>query len=94
MKAAGFVDIQSNTIKVPVGEWSKDEKTKEIDRFIQLGVATDVEGHVSFLANLLEGWTQEQVMLYCAQLRREMKAKKTHAYYHQRIVWARKPEAL
>lgn len=71
MKAAGFVDIQSNTIKVPVGEWPKDGKMKEIGRYIQLGVVTDAQGHVSLMANLLEGRSQEQVMLYCAQLRRE-----------------------
>ncbi|KAH6897447.1 S-adenosyl-L-methionine-dependent methyltransferase [Thelonectria olida] len=92
MQAAGFVDMHSETIKVPVGDWPKEERQKEIGRFIQLGVETDVEGHVSFMANLLDGWTQEQVILYCAQLRREMRARKTHAYYKQRIVWARKPE--
>ncbi|KAK7418749.1 hypothetical protein QQX98_003767 [Neonectria punicea] len=93
MKEAGFVDIHSNTVKVPVGDWPKDPKMKEIGRFMQLGVETDVEGHVSFMANLLDGWTHDQVMLYCAQLRRELKGKKSHPYYYQRIVWAQKPLA-
>ncbi|UPK99691.1 hypothetical protein LCI18_010626 [Fusarium solani-melongenae] len=92
LKAAGFVDIETKTIKVPVGDWPKDEKQKEIGRFTNLGIETDVEGHITFMANLLDGWTREQVILYCAQLRRELRAKKTHAYYLQRIVWGRKPE--
>ncbi|KAH6995780.1 S-adenosyl-L-methionine-dependent methyltransferase [Ilyonectria sp. MPI-CAGE-AT-0026] len=92
LEAAGFIDIQSKTSKVPVGDWPKDEKLKEIGRFTQLSIETDVEGHISFMANLLDGWTHEQVVLYCIQLRRELKNKKIHAYYHQRVVWGRKPE--
>ncbi|KAM5357392.1 hypothetical protein ACJZ2D_016316 [Fusarium nematophilum] len=92
LKAAGFVDIQSKTIKVPVGDWPKDERQKEIGRFTNLSVLSDVEGHITFMANLLDGWTQEQIILYCAQLRREIKSRKTHAYYYQRVVWGRKPE--
>lgn len=92
LEEAGFIDIQSKTYKVPVGDWPKDEKMKEIGRFTQLSIETDVEGHISFMANLLDGWTHEQVVLYCIQLRRELKNKKIHAYYHQRVVWGRKPE--
>ncbi|KAH6975114.1 hypothetical protein BKA56DRAFT_633881 [Ilyonectria sp. MPI-CAGE-AT-0026] len=71
MKAAGFVDVQSTTIKVSVGEWPKDGKMKDIGKFIPLVVVTDAEGH---------GRSQKQVMLYRAQQRREMKATKTHTY--------------
>jgi hypothetical protein len=86
------VDIQSKTIKVPVGDWPQDERLKEIGRFTTMSILSDVEGHISFMATLLEGWTQEQVHLYCAQLRRELKSKKpAHAYYLQRFVWGRKP---
>ena len=92
MKKAGFVDIQSKTIKVPVGDWPKDDRLKEIGRFTNLSILSDVEGHIAFMASLLEGWTKEQVVLYCAQLRKELKAKnRAHAYYLQRIVWGRKP---
>ncbi|KAF4966964.1 hypothetical protein FSARC_5403 [Fusarium sarcochroum] len=92
LAAAGFVDIQSKTIKVPVGHWPQDERLKEIGRFTVLSILSDVEGHIAFMANLLEGWTKEQVTLYCAQLRRELKAKSpSHAYYYQRVVWGRKP---
>lgn len=65
LEEAGFIDIQSKMFKVPVGDWPKDEKMKEMGRFTQLGVETDVEGHISFMANLLDGWTHEQVVLYC-----------------------------
>ncbi|KAH6954545.1 S-adenosyl-L-methionine-dependent methyltransferase [Fusarium avenaceum] len=93
LKAAGFVDIQSKTIKVPVGDWPQEERLKEIGRFTTMSILSDVEGHISFMATLLEGWSPEQVVLYCAQLRKELKTRKSpaHAYYLQRIVWGRKP---
>ncbi|KAH7120643.1 S-adenosyl-L-methionine-dependent methyltransferase [Dactylonectria macrodidyma] len=94
LREAGFVDIQFKTFKVPVGDWPKDETLKEIGRFTQLGVETDAEGHITFMANLLDGWTQDKVALYCVQLRRELRNKRIHAYYHQRVVWGRKPEAV
>jgi hypothetical protein len=57
-----------------------------------MSILSDVEGHISFMATLLEGWSREQVVLYCAQLRKELRARKpAHAYYLQRIVWGRKP---
>ncbi|EGY14068.1 Secondary metabolism regulator LAE1 like protein [Verticillium longisporum] len=92
LEAAGFVDITSSTMKIPVGGWPKDERLKEIGRFAQLTLESDVEGYVSFMAGLLEGWTQQQILMYCAQFRRELKAKKAHGYYLQRVVYARKPE--
>lgn len=92
MKAAGFVDIQSKTIKVPVGDWPADERQKEIGRFTNLGILTDVEGHIAFMADLLDGWSREQVHLYCARLRGEIRARKANVYYYQRVVWGRKPE--
>ncbi|ROT36420.1 S-adenosyl-L-methionine-dependent methyltransferase [Sodiomyces alkalinus F11] len=92
MEEAGFVDVQVSTMKVPVGDWAKNPRLKEIGRFIQLSVETDLEGIVQFMAGLLEGWSPEDIMLYGAQLRREFRAKKTHAYYLQRVVWAQKPE--
>ncbi|KAM0321803.1 hypothetical protein ACHAQA_009900 [Verticillium albo-atrum] len=92
MEAAGFVDVHSSTMKIPVGGWAKDEKQKEMGRFAQLTLESDPEGFVSFMAGLLDGWTNDDVLMYCAQFRRELKARKTHGYYYQRIVWARKPE--
>ncbi|KAM0284655.1 hypothetical protein ACHAQH_001808 [Verticillium albo-atrum] len=74
LEAAGFVEITSSPMKIP------------------LTLESDVEDYISFMAGLLEGWTQEQVLMYCLQFRRELKAKKTHGYKYQRIVYARKPE--
>ncbi|KAM5370198.1 hypothetical protein ACJZ2D_008601 [Fusarium nematophilum] len=52
----------------------------------------DIEGHVLHVANLTWGWSKEEVAVYCAKLRREVRSGKYHPYYKVRIVYGRKPE--
>ena len=42
--------------------------------------------------NTGQGWSREQVQVYIAHLRRELRAGKYHVYYWQKVVWGRKPE--
>ncbi|KAM5356939.1 hypothetical protein ACJ41O_003585 [Fusarium nematophilum] len=37
------------------------------------------------------GWSKDDIQVYIAHLRREMRAGKSHAYYRQKVVWGRKP---
>lgn len=45
-----------------------------------------------FITNVISGWTREQVLVYIAHLRREMRNHAMHGYFRLRIVWGRKPE--
>lgn len=60
-------------------------------RYAQLVLEQDASGYILFIANTL-GWTMEEVMTYSATLRREIRSRKYHGYYKQKIVWGRKPE--
>ncbi|KAL2755477.1 hypothetical protein ACRALDRAFT_1071246 [Sodiomyces alcalophilus JCM 7366] len=42
LREAGFVDVHVSTTKVPVGDWAKDARLKEIGRFIQFSVESDL----------------------------------------------------
>ncbi|KAJ9148454.1 methyltransferase [Pleurostoma richardsiae] len=91
MRDAGFVDIDVKNLKVPIGGWTQDAKLKEIGQYVQVALEADYEGYVMYMAGLL-GWTEEEVTVYCAQLRREIRSRKYHPFYRQRVVWGRKPE--
>lgn len=91
MEEAGFVDIQETRIKCPTGGWSEDPKLKEIGQYSLLAVLSDIEGFILFMTTV-QGWTREQVQIYIAHLRRELRAGKYHVYYWQKVVWGRKPE--
>lgn len=75
--------------KTPVGGWAKDSRLREIGEYSQFALEQDIEGTVLFMARSV-GWTKEEVMVYTAQLRREIRSGKHHPYFRQRIVPGRK----
>ncbi|KAH7475248.1 hypothetical protein FOMA001_g10710 [Fusarium oxysporum f. sp. matthiolae] len=91
LQEAGFVDIHEWEFKCPLNPWPKDPKLKEIGRFGEVFLTQDTEGFVTLAANLL-GWSMEEVYVYIAKFRREVRNRKHHVYIRLRAVWARKPE--
>ncbi|KAM5354854.1 hypothetical protein ACJ41O_001500 [Fusarium nematophilum] len=93
MEEAGFVDIHVENRRVPIGAWPKDARMKQIGQYVHAALEQDLEGFVLYMANQLMGWTMQEVSVYCAQLRRELRSKKHHAYFWVRVVYGRKPAA-
>jgi len=77
-------------IQCPVGTWPQDSAQREVGAYMQLALEQDAEGTVMFMATTL-GWTREEVAVFLAQFRREIRAKKVHGYFRQRVVWGQKP---
>ena len=75
-----------------MGKWPKDPRMKAIGEFVHASVAADIEGYVLYLATL-NGWTKEELTVYAAHLRREMRDTSIHAYVNTKVIWGRKPEA-
>ena len=63
---------------------------REMGRFAQMTIEQDAEGYVSFMANF-QDWSQEEITVYCARLRREFRNPKIHGYFHVKVAWGRKP---
>lgn len=59
---------------------------------MQAALERDYEGYMLFLACEMLGWTEDQVRVLCAQLRREIRSGQHHPYFRQRIVYGQKPE--
>lgn len=74
----------------PVGTWPKDPAQREVGAYMQLAFEQDAEGTVMFMATTL-GWTREEVAVFLAHFRREIRTKKVHGYFRQRVVWGQKP---
>lgn len=75
----------------PFGSWPKDPKLREIGTYQHLATANDLSGTMNYLGTVL-GWAPEEIQVFAANLRREFRSPKIHAYYLQKIVWAQKPE--
>ncbi|KAI8254676.1 hypothetical protein K4K58_012145 [Colletotrichum sp. SAR11_239] len=91
MEGAGFENITEWNNKAPIGNWPKDPVKREIGEWAQLTLLSDIEGYVLFMANVMSTWSREEIQIYAAQLRREIRSGKLHGYYRQRCVWGRKP---
>lgn len=57
---------------------------------MQLAFEQDAEGTVMFMATTL-GWTRKEVAVFLAHFRREIRTKKVHGFFRQRVVWGQKP---
>lgn len=60
---------------------------KELGQFAFSAIDTDVKGYVTYMADL-QGWTKEEIMVYAARLRREIRNTAIHGYYLVKVVWA------
>ncbi|KAI0430127.1 S-adenosyl-L-methionine-dependent methyltransferase [Xylaria sp. FL1042] len=91
MQAAGFVDIKVYNMKTTIGPWAADPKHKEIGQYARLALEQDIEGFIMYMWTTVLGWTREEIAVYAAHLRRELRSPNYHAYYPQRVVVGRKP---
>ncbi|CAJ2499660.1 Uu.00g025130.m01.CDS01 [Anthostomella pinea] len=93
MEAAGFVDIKEHNFKTPLGSWPADPKMKEIGQFNALALEQDIEGFIVYMWTTVVGWSKEEISVYAAHLRRELRSTEFHAYYPQKVLIGRKPAA-
>ncbi|KAF4947150.1 hypothetical protein FGADI_10606 [Fusarium gaditjirri] len=91
MEKAGFINIQEFDFRNPVGTWPQDPVEKRMGAYSKYGLETDSEGFIMFMAHTI-GWTREEILVYVAQFRREIRSGKHHGYFAQKVVWGQKPE--
>lgn len=63
---------------------------KEIGEYTHAVVAVDPEGYLMYPATSL-GWNPQEVAVYAAHMRKELRDPSFHGYYLQRVVCGRKP---
>lgn len=64
---------------------------KELGTLGQIVLESDTEGYILFIANTV-GWSREEIQVYIAHLRREVRYGRHYPYYRAKVVWGRKPE--
>ncbi|KAK3313025.1 S-adenosyl-L-methionine-dependent methyltransferase [Apodospora peruviana] len=92
MEAAGFVNINVWDFKCPLTGWPKDKKLQEMGLYSQLALEQDVEGYVLYMWSQVMGWSNDEIHVYIAHLRKQLRDKNVHAFFRMRVVYAQKPE--
>lgn len=75
-----------------MGKWPADPALRERGEFVRVWLEQDAEGLILFIAGVM-GWSREEVALFLAKFRKEVRSGKYHPYYKNKIIWGRKPEA-
>ncbi|KAM5358849.1 hypothetical protein ACJZ2D_014947 [Fusarium nematophilum] len=91
MEENGFTNIKEYPSKIPVGRWPKDEQRKEIGRFVLAASYNDLEGFLLRPAIELLGWSQEEVFIFAAVLRKELRSGRAHSYFKRKVIVGQKP---
>ena len=78
---AGFVDIVEEQRKWPTNMWPRDKNFKELGAWAYANIAGGLEG--LSLAHFTRGlgWSSEQTLVFCAEVRKSLKSPKVHAYW-------------
>ncbi|KAK2808582.1 hypothetical protein FQN50_004614 [Emmonsiellopsis sp. PD_5] len=89
---AGFVDVQEEIHKVPIGPWAKDRKLKEIGRFFLEQSTLGIDAYVlGFIGQVLD-WSQTECEVLAAKVKAELRSPKNHIYINTHFITARRPE--
>ncbi|KAF4958037.1 hypothetical protein FSARC_11123 [Fusarium sarcochroum] len=91
LEAAGFVDIQEEIRKVPIGTWPKDPKLKEIGKFQGIQQIKAVESYTLQIFSAVLGWAQDEIHVFMAKVKNELKDPSIHLYINGHFVYGRKP---
>lgn len=82
LREAGFEAIKTEVIKEAVGPWPRDPHMKEIGMWKLESVDAGLEAYALAPLTRALGWTEEEVLMLCADVRRESRDMRIHAYFH------------
>lgn len=92
MQQAGFVDVQTRLCKLPLGAWPKDPVLKKIGAFNFVQTYEGLEAFVLGVFTRVLGWSPDEVQVFVAKCRRDMKRKDVHMVLNFHVAYGRRPE--
>lgn len=83
IRQAGFLDIHVKEYKWPIGPWARDKQFKEAGMVQLQHWLSGMEGWCMWLLTKFgspQPWTKEEVQIYLAKLRKDIKNPRYHTY--------------
>ncbi|OLN92218.1 Trans-aconitate 2-methyltransferase 2 [Colletotrichum chlorophyti] len=91
LEEAGFEDVQEKIEKMPVSPWPTDPKQKQLGVWTRAITNESLEAMSLALFTRVLGWTKEETLVFCAEVRQELRKNDVHAYFKGYGVYGRKP---
>ncbi|KAF4948636.1 hypothetical protein FGADI_9540 [Fusarium gaditjirri] len=92
MQKAGFVNIVERHFKWPLNAWAKDPYYKEIGAWSFANLDGGLEGLTLALFTRGMKWTREETIVFCAEVRKQLRDPKIHAYLPVIVVYGQKAD--
>ncbi|KAH8893458.1 S-adenosyl-L-methionine-dependent methyltransferase [Thozetella sp. PMI_491] len=90
MRGAGYTDIVARPLKWPINTWPKDAKHKELGRWAMENFIWGCESMSLALFTRVLGWSAEEVSVFMAHVRNDLRNRKMHAYWNFWVIYGRK----
>ena len=90
MKDAGFIDVVALPKKWPTNTWPKDSHHKEIGLWALENFRWGCESMSLALFTRALGWTADEVKVFMALVRADLKNRKYHAYWNFWVIYGRR----
>ncbi|KAK1251708.1 hypothetical protein MKX07_007187 [Trichoderma sp. CBMAI-0711] len=87
----GFECVTEEVYKMPCTPWAKDKRLKLIGAWEQHNLMNHLEGLTMRLFQKSLGWTEDEILVISALLRKELRDLGVHAYWPYYVVYGRKP---
>ncbi|OCT50058.1 putative SAM dependent methyltransferase [Cladophialophora carrionii] len=81
IEEAGFVDVQEQKVKMPLGPWASDPKLKDIGRFFERFYKTGLQGWLMHICTRFLGKKPEEVNSWCAKAFQEINSRQYRYYF-------------
>ncbi|KAH6959653.1 S-adenosyl-L-methionine-dependent methyltransferase, partial [Ilyonectria sp. MPI-CAGE-AT-0026] len=91
LEKAGFVDVQQEILKIPIGAWPKDPTLKEIGRFQSVQELQVIDSYTPALFGRVLGWSETEIQVFIAKVKNDLSDPSIHLYLPTYIIWGRKP---
>jgi hypothetical protein len=91
MEAVGFVDVVEIPFRWPINRWPREKKLKELGMWVQENFCSGLEAMSLALLTRGLGWTVDEVQVFTALVRNDMRDMRIHAWWPIYVVYGRKP---
>jgi hypothetical protein len=81
MDKAGFEDVTEEVFDLPLGDWPKGRRMKEVGLFQRFQMVEGIHGIAFGLLTRVAGWSSQRVEAFLAGVRREMMDRNVHSLY-------------
>jgi len=80
-EARGLENVVEKVFKMPCSPWPRDERLKLVGAWEQYNLLNNLEGMTMRLFQKTMGWTEEEILVFSALLRKDLKNLSFHGYW-------------